>query len=108
MQFLGASFTPSHVNFNWWISNPDAALDFGPRRAGTIDDLSGRHSRMAVRQHGSDFHGGDDAGDQRRVVTPADAIAGGADYLVIGRSVTGAPDPLAALQRIRDELSGAA
>ena len=51
---------------------------------------------------------GDDAGDQRRVVTPAQAIAGGADYLVIGRSVTGAPDPLAALRRIRDELSGAA
>ena len=51
---------------------------------------------------------GDDAGDQRRVVTPADAVAGGADYLVIGRSVTGAPDPLAALQRIRDELAGRA
>jgi orotidine-5'-phosphate decarboxylase len=51
---------------------------------------------------------GDDAGDQRRVVTPAQAIAGGADYLVIGRSVTGAPDPLAALRRVRDELSGAA
>lgn len=49
---------------------------------------------------------GDDAGDQRRVVTPADAVAGGADYLVIGRSVTGSPDPLAALQRIRDELAG--
>lgn len=50
---------------------------------------------------------GDDAGDQRRVVTPAAAVAGGADYLVIGRSVTGAAEPLAALQRIRDELAGA-
>ena len=48
---------------------------------------------------------GDDAGDQRRIVTPADAIARGADYLVIGRSVTGAPDPLAALQRVHAELS---
>lgn len=47
---------------------------------------------------------GDAAGDQRRVVTPADAIAAGADYLVIGRSVTAAADPLAALRRIYDEL----
>ncbi len=48
---------------------------------------------------------GDDAGDQRRVVTPADAIARGADYLVVGRSVTGAAEPLAALQRVHAELS---
>lgn len=47
---------------------------------------------------------GDDAGDQRRVVTPADAIRNGADYLVIGRSITAAPDPLAALQQVHDEL----
>jgi orotidine-5'-phosphate decarboxylase len=48
---------------------------------------------------------GDDAGDQRRVLTPADAVAAGADYLVIGRSVTGAADPPAALQRVHDELA---
>ncbi len=48
---------------------------------------------------------GDAAGDQRRIVTPADALAAGSDYLVIGRSVTGAEDPLAALQRIHAELS---
>lgn len=47
---------------------------------------------------------GDAAGDQRRVVTPADAVAMGSDYLVIGRSVTGADDPLAALRRIHTEL----
>jgi orotidine-5'-phosphate decarboxylase len=47
---------------------------------------------------------GDAAGDQRRVVTPADAVAMGANYLVIGRSVTGASDPLAALQRVHSEL----
>ncbi len=47
---------------------------------------------------------GDDAGDQRRVLTPADAIANGSDYLVIGRSVTGATEPLAALQRVHREL----
>lgn len=47
---------------------------------------------------------GDSAGDQRRVVTPADAMAMGASYLVIGRSITGSPDPLAALERVHTEL----
>lgn len=47
---------------------------------------------------------GDDAGDQRRVLTPSDAVANGSDYLVIGRSVTGADDPLAALHRVHREL----
>ena len=47
---------------------------------------------------------GDDAGDQRRVLTPADAIANGSDYLVIGRSITGAEDPMAALERVHREL----
>ncbi len=48
---------------------------------------------------------GDAAGDQRRVVTPADALANGSDYLVIGRSITGAADPLAALQRVHAEIA---
>jgi orotidine-5'-phosphate decarboxylase len=47
---------------------------------------------------------GDDAGDQRRVLTPADALANGADYLVIGRSITAADEPLSALQRVQAEL----
>lgn len=47
---------------------------------------------------------GDDAGDQRRVLTPSDAAANGSDYLVIGRSITGAEDPLQALQRVHSEL----
>ena len=51
---------------------------------------------------------GDDAGDQRRVVTPSDAIAMGANYLVIGRSITSAVDPLVALQRVHAELGLAA
>ena len=48
---------------------------------------------------------GDASDDQRRVVTPGEAIALGSDYLVIGRSITAAADPLAALQRVHSELS---
>jgi orotidine-5'-phosphate decarboxylase len=48
---------------------------------------------------------GDDAADQRRVVTPAAALAMGSDYLVIGRSITAARDPQAALQRVHAELN---
>ncbi len=43
-------------------------------------------------------------GDQKRVATPAEAIREGADYLVIGRQVTRAKDPLAAVRQIRGEL----
>jgi len=43
-------------------------------------------------------------GDQKRVATPAEAIRDGADYLVIGREVTRAADPVAALQVIRQGL----
>jgi len=44
------------------------------------------------------------ADDQARVVTPEAAIAGGADFLVIGRPITRAPDPLAELARINATL----
>ncbi len=46
------------------------------------------------------------AGDQKRVTTPAEAIAAGADYLVVGRPITAAPDPVAAARRIVAELDG--
>ncbi len=43
--------------------------------------------------------------DQHRVTTPGQAIADGADYLVIGRPITHAADPLAALTRICNEIA---
>lgn len=43
--------------------------------------------------------------DQRRVVTPAAALAAGADVLVVGRPVTRAADPVEAAQRILEEMS---
>lgn len=44
-------------------------------------------------------------GDQKRVATPAAAIADGADYLVIGRPITQAPDPAAAAAAILAEIT---
>ena len=44
-------------------------------------------------------------GDQKRVATPAEAIRNGADYIVVGRQVTRAPDPAAALEAIHIELA---
>jgi len=44
------------------------------------------------------------AGDQQRVMTPKQAIAAGANYLVIGRPITQTPNPAAAFQRLLDEL----
>ncbi|NJL22856.1 MAG: orotidine-5'-phosphate decarboxylase [Leptolyngbyaceae cyanobacterium SM1_3_5] len=46
-----------------------------------------------------------EAGDQRRSMTPAQAIQAGADYLVIGRPITTAPDPAAAFDRICTEIT---
>ena len=48
---------------------------------------------------------GSAAGDQSRIVTPQAAIANGADYLVIGRPITDARDPVAALASINASLS---
>jgi orotidine-5'-phosphate decarboxylase len=50
---------------------------------------------------------GASAGDQARVVTPKDAIAAGATYLVIGRPILDAPDPAKAAREIADEIEAA-
>ncbi len=42
--------------------------------------------------------------DQSRVATPAQAVKNGADYLVIGRPITAAPDPIAAMANITAEV----
>ncbi len=47
---------------------------------------------------------GGDAQDQKRVATPAGAVAAGADFLVVGRPITGAPDPAAACDAILSEV----
>jgi len=47
---------------------------------------------------------GADIGDQKRVMTPADAVKAGSTYLVIGRPITGASDPRAAAEAILAEI----
>lgn len=46
------------------------------------------------------------AGDQKRIATPSDAIRDGADYIVVGRPVTDAPDMTTAAKKIIEEIQG--
>jgi orotidine-5'-phosphate decarboxylase len=50
---------------------------------------------------------GSSVGDQKRIMTPARAIAAGADYLVVGRPVMEAADPKAAADAIQAEIAQA-
>jgi orotidine-5'-phosphate decarboxylase len=84
----------------------DCALDgvvCSPQEASALSKALGADFRLitpGVRPTGSAQD------DQRRVMTPADAIAAGASYLVIGRPITQAPDPVAVLRAIDAELRG--
>ena len=51
---------------------------------------------------------GADSADQKRIMTPAAAVAAGADYLVVGRPILEAPDPTAAARAIVAEIADAA
>jgi len=44
------------------------------------------------------------AGDQKRILTPKDAIAQGASFLVVGRPITGSPDPAEAARKVLAEM----
>ncbi|TDB57264.1 orotidine-5'-phosphate decarboxylase [Photorhabdus khanii] len=49
---------------------------------------------------------GSEAGDQRRIMTPEQAVLAGVDYMVIGRPITRAADPAAALRQINQSIAG--
>ncbi len=74
---------------------------------------SAQEATLLRRQIGPDFllvtpgirPAGSEIGDQSRILTPAQAIRAGADYLVVGRPITQAADPVAALQKINAELT---
>jgi orotidine-5'-phosphate decarboxylase len=73
---------------------------------------SAQEAAMLRAELGADFRlvtpgirpAGAEVGDQRRVMTPAEALAAGATDLVIGRPITAAADPLAALKQIQSEI----
>ena len=71
--------------------------------AGRVRDRFG--DRLAVLVPGIRLAGGA-AHDQRRVVTPGEAAGAGARYIVVGRAVTAAPDPQAAMDAILGDISG--
>jgi len=50
---------------------------------------------------------GSEVGDQKRVMTPADAIKAGSTHLVVGRPITAADDPKKSAQKIIDEIASA-
>jgi len=86
------------------------------REAGFDGVIASGHEAASIREAtGDDFlivtpgirPAGADAGDQARVMTPAKAIAAGADYLVVGRPITQAEDPGAAARAIIDEIEQA-
>ena len=74
-----------------------------PLEAGTIHERCGRNFLTVT--PGVRFAGGD-AGDQKRVTTPAKAKELGSDYIVVGRPITQAEDPVAAYRRCVAEFVG--
>ena len=74
-----------------------------PLEAGSIHERCGRNFLTVT--PGVRFAGGD-AGDQKRVTTPVRAKELGSDYIVVGRPITQAADPVAAYRRCVAEFVG--
>ena len=84
----------------------DAGLDgvvCSPLESGRVHDICG--SEFLTVTPGVRFTD-DDKGDQARVTTPAGAKELGSDYIVVGRSITGAADPVGAYERCISEFVG--
>jgi orotidine-5'-phosphate decarboxylase len=73
-----------------------------PKELGVVAEVAPSLRRVTpgIRPEGSA------ADDQRRTATPAEAVARGADLLVVGRPITAAVDPVAAARRLHEELGG--
>lgn len=82
-----------------------AGVVCSPREARIVSDAIGRGPEIVT--PGVRFAGGS-RDDQRRVATPAEAVAAGATRLVMGRPITRADDPRAAFRRAAEEVRSAA
>ncbi len=104
--YLGVDLSVEEVVGRWALRAQEEGLDGVVCSPGEIEAV-----RSVV---GSDFlvvtpgirPAWSEIGDHRRVTPPGQALERGADYLVIGRPITGAVDPRAALRRVIDEMQG--
>jgi orotidine-5'-phosphate decarboxylase len=84
--------------------NHATGLVCSPLEIGSVRETIGQSLKIVtpgVRPAGSD------SGDQKRVMTPGDAIRAGADHLVVGRPITQAADPVAAAKAVVAEVATA-
>ena len=85
---LGAAAAAAGIGIGWWH-----------RRAEANDPLAAMWDMRFERPEGGEL------GDQKRVVTPRQAVDDGASILVIGRPITGAPNPARAMAEIAATLT---
>ena len=78
-----------------------------PQEIKTIRDVVSKPEFLVVTPGIRPLTNGPEGEDQKRVATPSAAIAAGASYLVVGRPITDAPDPVAAAQEILSEMQQA-
>ena len=94
------------VVMHYALTAKNAGLDgvvCSPRESAKVHDVCGEGFLTVT--PGVRFAGGD-AGDQKRVTTPAKAKEIGSDYIVVGRPITAAEDPVAAYRRCVQEFVG--
>ncbi len=68
-----------------------------------VENIKKRHPRLLTLCPGIRLPD-NEVGDQKRVITPCEAIQRGADFIVVGRPITKAEDPLLAVERIIDNM----
>lgn len=101
---IGLTGTPQENVLRLAVLAKQAGMDgvvCSPLEASALRAIHGKNFLLVtpgVRPQGSE------KGDQKRVMTPAEALRQGADYLVIGRPITAAADPGRALMSIQEEL----
>jgi orotidine-5'-phosphate decarboxylase len=107
LEELGIGTQPEDLVTRWAQLAKDCALDgvvASAHEASTVRDACGARFLIVtpgIRPAASAVD------DQRRVVTPAEAVDAGVDILVVGRPVTRASDPAEAAQKIIEEMDGA-